>query len=182
MATDALADEMVCIQARYQNAIFSHETALYLLGLSDRTPPAYSATVPSGYNASSLKANGTKVFFVKSDLHLLGSITVKSPYGNDVKTYNLERTICDILRSRNRIDIQILNEAMKRYTAHPERNIDQLYRYAQEFGVKNIVQRYIDLAMSKAFKSKSQKPDLRKLNSCPRKQSNSYLNSNYKMN
>jgi len=146
-ATDSLTDEMACIQARYKNAIFSHETALYLLGLSDRTPLAYSVTVPSGYNASSLKANGIKVFFVKSDLHMLGSIIVKSPHGNDIKTYNPERTICDILRKRSQIDIQIVNEAMKRYAAHPERNIDQLYRYAQEFGIQNIVRRYIEILL-----------------------------------
>jgi len=94
-----------------------------------------------------LKANGIRVFFVKSDLHLLGSITVKSPHGNDIKTFNLERTICDILRSRSRIDIQIVNEAMKRYAAHPERNIDLLYRYAQEFGIQNIVRRYMEILL-----------------------------------
>lgn len=146
-ATDSLADEMACIQARYQNTIFSHETALYLLGLSDRTPLAYSVTVPSGYNASSLKANGIKVFFVKSDLHLLGSITMKSPHRNDIKTYNPERTICDILRNRSRIDIQVVNEAMKRYAAHPERNIDRLYSYAQEYGIKNIVKGYLEILL-----------------------------------
>ncbi len=147
IATDSLADEMVCIQTRYKNAIFSHETALYLSGQTDRTPLTYSVTVPSGYNASLMKANGIKVYFVKSDLYSMGSITVKSPHGNDIKTFNLERTICDILRSRNRIDIQILNEAMKRYAAHPDRNIDQLYRYAQEFGVQNIVRRYMEILL-----------------------------------
>ncbi len=146
-ATDSLADEMACIQARYQNAIFSHETALYLSGLNDRTPLAYCVTVPSGYNASSLKAIGVKVFFVKSDLHLLGSITVKSPQGNDIKTYNPERTICDILRSRSRIDIQIVNQAMKRYATHPERNLNRLYRYAQEFRIQKIVRRYMEILL-----------------------------------
>lgn len=147
IAADSLADEMVCIQARYQNAIFSHETALYLLGLSDQTPLAYSVTVPSVYNASSLKANRIKVFFVKSDLHLLGSITVNSSFGNNIKTYNPERTICDILRNRSRIDTQIVNEAMKRYAAHPERNIDSLYRYAKEFGIQNIARRYMEILL-----------------------------------
>ncbi len=146
-ATDSLADEMVYIQARYQNAIFSHETALYLLGLSDRTPLAYSVTVPSGYNASSLKANRVKVFFVKNDLHLLGSITIRSSFGNDITTYNPERTICDILRNRSRIDIQVLNEAMKRFAAYPERNIDRLYQYALEFRVQNIARRYMEILL-----------------------------------
>ncbi len=46
-ATGYMVDEMVVIQARYKGAIFSHETAAYLLDLTDRTPLFYSVTVPS---------------------------------------------------------------------------------------------------------------------------------------
>jgi predicted transcriptional regulator of viral defense system len=60
LATGYMVDEMVGIQARYKVAIFSHETALYLLGLSDRTPLFYSVTVPAGYNATSLKRSCQK--------------------------------------------------------------------------------------------------------------------------
>ena len=110
-----IMDEMVGIQARYKGAIFSHETAAYLLGLTDRTPLFYSVTVPAGYNATSLKAGGARVYFVNRGLYPLGSVTVKSPHGNDVKTFNLERTICDLLRNRNQIDVQQINASVKRY-------------------------------------------------------------------
>jgi hypothetical protein len=59
---------MFVIQARYKAAIFSHETAAYLLDLADRTPLLYSFTVPSGYNATSLKTMGVKVYFVNRRL------------------------------------------------------------------------------------------------------------------
>jgi predicted transcriptional regulator of viral defense system len=55
-ATGYMVDEMVVIQARYKGALFSHETAAYLLDLTDRTPLCYSVTVPAGHNAASLKA------------------------------------------------------------------------------------------------------------------------------
>jgi predicted transcriptional regulator of viral defense system len=142
-----IMDEMAGIQARYKGTIFSHETAAYLLDLTDRTPLFYSVTVPAGYNATSLKASGVKVYFVNRGLYLSGLITVKSPHGNDIKTFNLERTICDLLRSRNQIDVQQINESLKRYVGKKDRNIDLLYSIAKQFSIQKIVRKYIEILL-----------------------------------
>jgi predicted transcriptional regulator of viral defense system len=142
-----IMDEMVGIQARYKGAIFSHETAAYLLGLTDRTPLFYSVTVPAGYNATSLKAGGARVYFVNRGLYPLGSVTVKSPHGNDVKTFNLERTICDLLRNRNQIDVQQIIASVKRYVVKEDRNLDLLYTYAKKFGIQKIIREYIEVLL-----------------------------------
>ncbi len=142
-----MVDEMAALQSRYRGAIFSHETALYLLNLTDRTPLFYSVTVPAGYNATSLKASKAKVYFVNRSLYLLGLTTMKSPHGNDIKTFNLERTICDVVRSRNQMDIQFVNEALKQYVTHRRRNIGQLYDYAMQFRVQKIIREYIEVLL-----------------------------------
>ncbi len=146
-AADNMIDEMVSIQSRYKGAIFSHETALYLLELTDRTPLFYSVTVPATYNATSLKASGTKVYFVNRGVYLLGSASMKSPHGNDIKTFNLERTICDMLRNRNQMDIQFVNVALKKYAIHKDRNIDRLYNYAKRFRIQKIVREYMEVLL-----------------------------------
>ena len=61
----AWEDEMYILQLRFRQTIFSHETALYLHGLSDRTPLAYSITVPTGYNSKSLRDLKCKIFSIK---------------------------------------------------------------------------------------------------------------------
>jgi predicted transcriptional regulator of viral defense system len=146
-ASDALVDEMAGLQARYKGAIFSHETALYLLELTDRTPLFYSVTVPAGYNATSLKTSRAKVYFVKRGLYSLGLITTKSPHGHDINTYNLERTICDILRSKNQMDVQFVNEALKRYVVKNQRNIDLLFDYAARFKIQKTVRQTIEVLL-----------------------------------
>jgi predicted transcriptional regulator of viral defense system len=146
-AANYLVDEMVSIQARYKGAIFSHETALYLLELTDRTPLFYSVTVPAKYNTTPLKASGTKVYIVNRSLYLLGLITTRSPHGNDIKTFNLERTICDVLRTSNKIDVQFVNEALKKYVVHKDRNIDQLYNYVSRFRIQRIIRTYIEILL-----------------------------------
>ena len=146
-ATGYMVDEMAVIQARFKGALYSHETVAYLLDLTDRAPLYYSVTVPSGYNATSLKTMGMKVYFVNRKLYRLGSITLKSPHGNDIKTFNLERTVCDILRSRNQIDIQQVNELLKRYVKKKEKDLDLLYNYARQFRIQKIAREYIEVLL-----------------------------------
>ena len=60
VSTDAIEDEMYSMQIKYPKLIYSHETALYLHGLSDRTPFEFSASVPSGYKVVRLWLNDLK--------------------------------------------------------------------------------------------------------------------------
>jgi predicted transcriptional regulator of viral defense system len=143
----SIEDEMFNFQVRYKSSIYSHETALYLHDLTDRTPLSYSISVPVGYHSISLKASGQKIFYVNRDMFDLGVISMKSPHGNEIRTTNLERTICDVLRSRNQIDVQFVNEALKKYVIHKDRNIDQLYNYAKQFRIQKIVREYIEVLL-----------------------------------
>lgn len=49
---DAWADPLYLLQLRYRQAIFSHDTALFLHGLTGREPLRYTVTVKTGYNPS----------------------------------------------------------------------------------------------------------------------------------
>jgi predicted transcriptional regulator of viral defense system len=143
----SLGDELFVFQARFRSSIYSHETALYLHDLTDRTPLSYSISVPVGYHAISLKESGYKIFYVNRKLFDWGVISIKSFHGNDIKTFNLERTICDVLRNRNQIDVQLVNETLKRYVGKKERNIDLLYSYARQFRIQKIVREYIEVLL-----------------------------------
>ena len=144
---NSLEDELFSFQARFKSSIYSHETALYLHDLTDKTPLSYSISVPVGYHSISLKKSGHKIFYVNRSLFDLGVISMKSSHGNEIRTTNLERTICDVLRSRNQIDVQLINESLKRYVGKKERNIDLLYSYAKKFRIQNIVRAYIEILL-----------------------------------
>jgi len=69
-----------------------------------------------------LKTSGTK-FILKPCFTSVGFNHHEIPHGLDIKTFNLERTICDVLRSRNQMDVQFVNEALKRYVNKKEKNM-----------------------------------------------------------
>lgn len=144
MSQDAWTDGLFVIQVRYPEAVFSHETALYLLHLAEREPDPFSVTVKAGTNSVGLLRQGVKVYKVKQALFNEGVIMASSPSGHLVRTYNAERTICDLFRSRSRIEFQDLQTAVKEYIRSNEKNIPQLLRYARAFSVEKHVQQYLE--------------------------------------
>lgn len=139
-------DDFYLFQRKYGRGIYSHDTALYLLGYSDRTPAHYTMTFPKGYNALSLKQESLIIKRVITDNYTLGVTKIKSPSGNPIRVYDLERTLCDILRGSGS-DVQIVNEAMKRYAASREKNIHKLMKYANQLRVKPKVLRYMEVLL-----------------------------------
>jgi DNA-binding transcriptional regulator YhcF (GntR family) len=87
------------------------------------------------------------VYKVKKELFDEGIIETNSPSGHFVRTYNAERTICDLFRSRNRVEIQDLQAAIKEYVRLKEKNIPQLLRYARAFSIEKQVQQYLEVLL-----------------------------------
>ena len=136
MSQDAWDDGMYALQARYPVAVFSHETALYLLNLAEREPTQYAMTLKAGTNTSGLTKSGVKVYKIKTELFEEGLIQAHSLSGHSLRAYNAERTICDLLRSRRNIEIQDIQTAIREYVRLKDKNIPLLMRYAKEFSVE----------------------------------------------
>jgi predicted transcriptional regulator of viral defense system len=144
---DALPDKMYAEQIRKPKIIFSHETALFLHDLTDRDPLRYAVTVPQGYNTSALASGGFDVYTVKRSLYELGAVQMKTAFGHTVKTYGLERTICDCIRSRNKMDIAIVTDAVKRYARRKDKNLHILMEYAESFRVATPLRSYMEVLL-----------------------------------
>ena len=147
LSPDAWVDYFYLLQIRYPQAIFSHETALYLLGLGEREPLQFTVTVKQGYHAKSMMEQNIKVYRIRNELLKLGLTTVPSPAGHTLNSYNKERTICDLLRYRNHIDIQDLQSALKNYTRSQDKNIPLLMDYAMEFQVEKVLRQYLEVLL-----------------------------------
>jgi len=147
LSRDAFEDEMYVLQLRSSKAIFSHDTALFYHDLSDRDPLELVITLPSGYNATRFKEDGIRVYFVKNELLELGLVELRTVHNRPVRMYNKERTICDMMRNRSRMDINIINEGVRRYIGSKDKNISLLMKYAKLLKVDNIVRQYLEVLM-----------------------------------
>jgi predicted transcriptional regulator of viral defense system len=144
---DVWEDKMLIHQLRKKKMIYSHETALFMNDLTDREPLAYSVTVPFGYNDSRLKKEGLIVHTVKKELFDLGAIVKKTVFGNDVKVYDAERSICDLIRDRNNQDQAIISDALKNYVNRKDKDLNRLITYAGKFRVEKTLNTYLEVLL-----------------------------------
>jgi predicted transcriptional regulator of viral defense system len=140
-------DELFSLQQRAKKIVYSHETALFLHGMTDRTPFRYAITVPSSYKPSAALKASCDVYYIKEDLTGLGQCKASSGMGHKVITYDVERTLCDIIRSRNKLDPQIVIEALKKYAARKDKDLNRLSAYAKMFGVSKIAHQYLEVLL-----------------------------------
>lgn len=141
VSTDLWVDDFYVLSYKYSKAIFSHETACYLLDMSDREPLYYSVTLPYGYKVDYLTKQGIKVYTSTNDRYQVGIIEVTTPNGHVVRCYDPERTICDIFRIS--IDPQDKQVAVKEYLKK-YKNISKLMQYAEVLKVDNKIKLYLE--------------------------------------
>ena len=145
--SDAWEDRLYSIQLRNRKIVFSHETALYLHNLSDREPFAPVITVERGYNAKHLKDKGLIVHTVRPEWLELGLTEEKTFAGNTVRIYDSERCICDIIKNKNRMDIQVFQMALTSYFTDSDKKIHKLMEYAEIMGVSDKMRQYTEVLL-----------------------------------
>ena len=147
VSEDAWVDAMFLLHLRCNQAVFSHESALFFHDLTDREPSKYSVTVRRGYSPTRLKAEGLSVYTMKPELFDVGLSSGQTPFGHTVPVYDMERTICDLLRSRSRIEIQTFQGALKAYARRKDKNLRALMQYAGMFKVEKILRQYLEVLL-----------------------------------
>ncbi len=144
---DVWEDELFRLQSRFKKGIFSHETVLFLYDLTDRTPNRFDMTFPNTYNLSSVKREKVNCAQAKEPLYSLGVVKMKTPFGNEVQGYCVEKTLCDILKTRRNTDIQVVADAFKRYIKWKNKNIPLLSEYAKQLKVEKRLRNYLEVLL-----------------------------------
>lgn len=142
---DVWPDELYIMQKRNAAVIFSGETALYIHNLLDREYSEICVTVPTGYNATHLKAYNVRVRYVSKSFYELGECMMPSSSGNTVRVYDRERCICDLILERNRVEVQNFQTAIKEYMSRKDKKLSRLIEYAEKLGIRDEVMKYVEV-------------------------------------
>ena len=144
---DVWTDYLYIIALKNERAVYSFDTALMLNGLTEREPSDIFVTVSRAYNASHLRSTGIIVNYVRDEWIDLGRTVAKTTYGNEVSVYDMERTICDILRVKDKKDPQMFVYAIKEYAKSANKNLPRLMKYAKVLGVEAELRRYMEVLL-----------------------------------
>lgn len=147
ISKETLEDESYILSLRCPKGVVSHDDALYYYGLVDREPMIHNITIYSGYNPTTLTRAGYKVYTVKSELLDLGKETVINQFGHEIQMYDLERTVCDLVRNRSNFEIQDFNAALKSYVKRNDKDLNRLMFYAKTFRLEKIIKQYMEMLL-----------------------------------
>ncbi len=144
---DAFEDDLYFLQLLHKDLVYSYETAAYFNKLTTRDPLTLNITTKKGNNVSKIKSNcETRFYFVKEENFDLGIIKVKTMFGNYIKIYDKERTLCDLFTNRYKGDKFIQIESLKTYLSSKDKNIEKLIKYAKILGVyENLIEKILIL-------------------------------------
>ena len=134
-----IPDQYFIIHRRFPKYVFSGTSALYLHKLTDRTPDYIDVTAPQGYNPTRNRIDSLIVHKISNeDLYKLGITEAETMFGNTVKVYDEERTICDAIKYRDKYDAETFIKAIKLYFKKTNNQL-KLFKYARAMGIEKKV-------------------------------------------
>ena len=86
------------------------------------------------------------IFYFSKEQYEIGLKEIEID-NHKIKIYDIEKTICDCLRYRNEIGMDVVKEALNEYVKRKDRNIDKLLRYAKVTGIYNLLYKYLEVLL-----------------------------------
>lgn len=142
LSPSAFEDSYFSFQQKYKKAIFSHMNALYFYGMTEEFPYNYTVTVPQRYHVDTVNEK-CNVFYVSDDIYEIGVVEIETPNGNKVRAYDKERCICDIIRSKGRMDSEQVKKSIKQYIQCRDKDMAKLSEYSKIMGINEKVMEVI---------------------------------------
>ena len=143
LSPSAFEDSYFSFQQKYKKAIFSHMNALYFYGMTKEFPYNYTVTVPQSYHVDTVNEK-CNVFYVSDDIYELGIVEIETPNGNKVRAYDKERCICDIIRSKGRMDLEQVKKTIKQYMQCKDKDMVKLSEYSKKMGINKKVMEMVE--------------------------------------
>ena len=137
-------DDYYFFQYQYRKAIFSYETALFLLGVTDKIPWRIDVTVYNGYKFNE-KKDTLNINYVKKSIYNLGIIQKKTMFGNIVNVYSYERILCDFIYNKEKMDTEVYVKLIRSYSKYKDKDIHSLYEIARKMGIEDKVKEVMEV-------------------------------------
>lgn len=141
---DKAFTDIPTLVALFPEGVLCMESALDYYGYTERTPSAWHIAVDDHTRRNRFKIEypAVKPHFITRDKYPIGIVEGEIS-GMKIKVYDRERTICDCLLHKNKMDSEVYNNAIKNYLKDPEKNVARLGEYAPVLHVEKKVREVI---------------------------------------
>ena len=143
---DQLTSSMIDIDMIVPNGILCLWSAWNIHHLTTSIPQAFHVAIKRDRKVTIPSFPQIKLHHYTSTLLEIG-VTVKVIEGFTVRVYDQERCVCDAIKFRNKIGIDVCAEIISNYLSRKERNISKLMDYARQLRVGTILEKYLQVKL-----------------------------------
>lgn len=144
-----MVDDYFVFQYQYPKLIYSFYGAAYLHKLGDYMPVSLEVTGPKNYRPFPLPKKGVLLHTDTRDLtYNLGISEVKTIYGNSVKVYDIEKTVCDFIRNREKLDLESFIKCLSFYKKRKDKDVNKLIKYAKIMKIEDKVNSLMEVLLN----------------------------------
>ena len=141
--TSALANNMIDVQRIVPNGVLCLYSAFAHYGLSTHVPAATCIAIDAKRKVRLPEYPPIDLYYWKKE-NLDFGVVEKEISGYKVLITDMERTVCDAVKYRNKIGLDVCGEVIDSYLKNENRNITLLHEYAGRLRVKNTLTKYLD--------------------------------------
>ena len=142
----ALADTMVDVETLIPGGILCMFSAWEHYGLTTQVPQQYDVAIKRGRKVVVPQYPNFKLHNLSDNTLNLG-VTTEVISGYKVKIFDLEKCVCDAVKFRNKIGIDVCTEIVKNYLRRRDRDIPKLMRYAKILRVAKTLEMYLAMGV-----------------------------------
>ena len=122
-------------------------TALSFYNFTTWDPPETHIAIPKSRKVTLPEYPPVKLFYFSGEFYKMGIITEKLETDKTIKIYDREKTICDVIRYRNKIGIDIMKEALGEYIKSRDKNLNKLNSYAKNLKISSVLRQYLEVLL-----------------------------------
>jgi predicted transcriptional regulator of viral defense system len=133
---------MIDIEAIVPGGVLCLYSAWHYYGMTTQVPDAYYIAIERKRKIKLPEVIDINLVYQSAELLEIGKTTTTIE-GIEVAIYDRERCLCDAVKYRNKIGIDVMAEILNAYLIGPERNLSRLADYAKKLRVFNILSTYL---------------------------------------
>ena len=143
LAQEAERSELIDIQKAVPGGVFCLGTALSIHGIGTWEPPEIQLAIRRDSRIALPEYPPIRLFSFSGARFELGIIEQATAAGI-VRVYDREKTVCDLVRFRNSLGLDIAMEALRAYLKGRGRDIPRLLEYAKLLRMEGSIRGYLE--------------------------------------
>ena len=143
---EALLNTMIDVERIVPKGVVWLYNAWAYHQLSTTVPPAFCIAIANKRKVEIPETLPIELYYWKKE-NLEFGIMETEISGFHVRISDLERSVCDAVKYRNKLGLDVCAEVIRSYLRKPNRNLSRLQDYAKRLRVFNTLKNYVEIAI-----------------------------------